>query len=104
MDYSLPGAVVKNLPSNVGDMGSTPRLGRSPRKGWQPIPVFLPGESHGQRNPVCHRFSSKEQVSFNSVAVVTICSDFGAQENKVCSISIFPPSIFHEVMGQDSMI
>ena len=27
---------------------------------------------------------SKEQMSFNFMAAVTICSDFGAQENKVC--------------------
>ena len=32
----------------------------------------------------CHSFSSKEQVSLNFVAAVTICSDFGVQENKVC--------------------
>jgi len=25
-----------------------------------------------------------EQASFNFTAAVTICSDFGAQENKVC--------------------
>ena len=30
-----------------------------------------------------YHFSSKEQASFNFMAVVTICSDFGAQENKV---------------------
>ena len=29
-------------------------------------------------------FSSKEQASFNFMAAVTNCSDFGAQENKVC--------------------
>ena len=29
-------------------------------------------------------FSSKEQVSFNFMAVVTICSDFVAQNNKAC--------------------
>ena len=29
-------------------------------------------------------FSSKEQASFNYTAAVSICSDFGAQENKVC--------------------
>ena len=29
-------------------------------------------------------FSSKEQVSFNFMAVVGVHSDFGAQENKVC--------------------
>ena len=33
---------------------------------------------------VDHSFSSKEQVSFNFMAAVTICSDFGAQENEVC--------------------
>ena len=32
---------------------------------------------------VYHSFSSKEQASFNFTAAVTICSDFGAQENKV---------------------
>ena len=28
--------------------------------------------------------ASKEQASFNFMAAVTICSDFGAQENKIC--------------------
>ena len=28
-------------------------------------------------------FLSKEQVSFNFMAAVTVCSDFGAQKNKV---------------------
>ena len=32
-------------------MGLIPGLGRSPwRRKWQPTPVFLPGESHGQRS------------------------------------------------------
>ena len=34
-----------------------------------------------------YNFSSKEQASFDFVAVVTVCSDFGAQEKK---ISLFP--------------
>ena len=33
---------------------------------------------------VLRSFSSKEQASFNFMATVTICSDFGAQERKVC--------------------
>ena len=33
---------------------------------------------------VCHNFHSKEQASFNFMAAVTICSDFRAQEDKVC--------------------
>ena len=31
-----------------------------------------------------HSFSYKEQVSFNFMIAVTIHSDFGTQENKVC--------------------
>ena len=31
-----------------------------------------------------YSFSFKEQVFFNFMAAVAICSDFGAQENKVC--------------------
>ena len=32
------------------DPGLIPGSGRSPRRKWQPTPVFLPGESHGQRS------------------------------------------------------
>jgi len=33
-------------------MGSIPGLGISPGGGWQSTPVFLPGESHRQKNLV----------------------------------------------------
>ena len=46
--------MVKNPPTNAGDVrdvGLIPRSGRFPwRRKWQPTPVFLPGESHGQRS------------------------------------------------------
>ena len=42
--------------------------------------------------------------SFNFMAVVTIHSDLGAQENKICQCFHFSPSICHEVMGLDAMI
>ena len=52
-----------------------------------------------------HSFSSKEQVSFNFMAAVTICSDFGALPKiKPVTVSIVSPSICHEVMGLDAMI
>ena len=38
------------------------------------------------------------------MAAVTIHSDFGAQEKKSVTASIFFPSICHEVMGPDAMI
>ena len=51
----------KESACNVGDLGSIPGLGRSPGEGkgyhssilaWRipPTPIFLPGESHGQRS------------------------------------------------------
>ena len=42
--------------------------------------------------------------SLNFMAAVTICSDFGAQENKVCHCFHCFPSICHEVMEMDAMI
>ena len=38
------------------------------------------------------------------MAAVTVRSDFGAQEDKVCHFLFFSPSICHEVMGPDTMI
>ena len=50
--------MVKNLSANAGDSRDVglipvfdPCVGKIPwRKAWQPTPVFLPGESHGQRS------------------------------------------------------
>ena len=44
--------VVKNLPASTGNIrqGFNLWLRQVPwRRAWQPTPVFLPGESHGQR-------------------------------------------------------
>ena len=38
------------------------------------------------------------------MAAITICSDFGAQKNKVWHCFHISPSISHEVMGPDFMI
>ena len=42
----------KESAHNAGDMGSVPHLERSPGEENGNTPVFLPGESHGQRNLV----------------------------------------------------
>ena len=43
----------KESACNVGDLGFIPGHRKIPwRRKWQPIPVFLPGESHGQRKLV----------------------------------------------------
>ena len=51
-DTTLVVLVVKNPPANAGGMvGSISGLGRFPwSRKWQPTPVFLPGEFHGQRS------------------------------------------------------
>ena len=43
--------MVKKSACNVGGPGLIPGLGRSPwRRIWDPTPIFLPGESHGQES------------------------------------------------------
>ena len=46
-------AVEKNPPAQAGDLRDrfAPWAGETPwRRAWQPTPIFLPGESHGQRS------------------------------------------------------
>ena len=41
----------KESACNVGDLGFNPWVRKIPwRRKWQPTPVCLPGESHGQRS------------------------------------------------------
>ena len=56
-NMGFPGGTrMKNPSANVGgvrDTGSIPESGRPPGgKKWQSTPVFLPGESRGQRSLV----------------------------------------------------
>ena len=50
--FGFPGSSdSKESSCNAGELGSIPGLGRRKwRRKWQPTPVFLPGESHGQRS------------------------------------------------------
>ena len=60
--------VVKNPPAS-GREGFNPRVGKSPlgRK-WQPTPVFLPGESHGQRSLAGYSSQSPTRLKLLSTA------------------------------------
>ena len=51
-----------------------------------------------------YNFPSKEQISFNFMAVVTVLSDFESQEIKPVIVSIVSPSICHEVIKLEAMI
>jgi len=51
--------VVKNPPASAGDARDT-GVGKIPwSRKWQPTPVFLPGESHGQRSLAEHARTHK---------------------------------------------
>ena len=59
----FPGGSDSKEPScNAGELSSVPGWGRFPwRRKWQPTPVFLPGQFHGQRSLVdCSPWSRKE--------------------------------------------
>ena len=52
--------MVEHLPANSGDREDTSLISGSGRA-WQPTPVFLPGESHGQRSLAAYdAYSHKE--------------------------------------------
>ena len=64
--------VVKNPPIDAGDIrdtGSIPGSGRfSWRRAWQPTPVFLPGESHGQRSLAGYNSWGRKELDLNDLA------------------------------------
>jgi len=44
--------MVKNPIAIAGDIKDSSSIKIPWRRAWQPTPIFLPGESHGQRNLV----------------------------------------------------
>ena len=68
----------KESTCNVGDVGSDPWVRKIHwRREWQPTPVFLPGESHGQGSLVgyspwgCKELNTVEQLSNNNEQLTT---------------------------------
>ena len=69
----LVAQTVKSLPA-MQETGFTPWVGKIPwRREWQPTPVFLPGESHGQRNVLgyrpwgCKESNPTEQLTYTHI-------------------------------------
>ena len=53
MIEGFPGGSGSKEPAcNARDSGLIPELGRCPGEEWLPTPIFLPGESQGQRSLV----------------------------------------------------
>ena len=70
------GSVVKNMPAMQRRRKHRfdPWVGKIPwRRAWQPTPVFLPGESHGQRSlegysPQGHKESDTTEATKHNTA------------------------------------
>ena len=76
--------MVRNPPANAGDMGSIPGSGRYLGEGnSNPLPVFLPGKSHGQRSPegyspwgcklVGHNLATRQQLASYFIPGSVLC-------------------------------
>ena len=63
------GRVVKNLPVNRGDEQEAspiaPCVVKIPWRKWQPTPIFLPGEAHGQMSLASYRPWSHWELDTN---------------------------------------
>ena len=55
---------------NVGDLGSSPELGRFPwRRKWQSTPVLLPGKSHRQRSLVGYSLWGRKESDMTELSL-----------------------------------
>ena len=95
---SFPGIYIgKESTCNAGNLGLIPGSKISPRESeWQPTPVFLPGEFHGQRSLAsygpwgrkedsCHLFITTDAKHL-FVCLRPICNHFSVK-------SLFPSSL-----------
>ena len=80
-EASQVAVVVKNPPVNAGNirLGFNPWVEKIPwRRAWPPAPVFLPGESHGQRSLVGyssrgHKESDTPEVTQHACVHMCVC-------------------------------
>ena len=68
-----------------GDTGSIPGLRRNPEgRQWKPTPVFLPGESHGQRSLVGYSLRSHKE-SDTTEATERACTS-GKEQGRILKL------------------
>ena len=75
--------MAKNLPFNIGDIRDAdliPGLGKIPwRRVWQPTPVFLLRESHGQRSLAGYSpWGRKKSDTTERLLLFPLCTVFAA--------------------------
>ena len=69
----------------AGDTGSSPGLGRSPRRGHgNPTPVFWPGESHGQRSLVGYSPRGRKELDTTEATQHGSHDEWGRRSVTLC--------------------
>ena len=85
--------VVKNLPANAGDIRDRfkPSVGKIPwRRAWQSTPVFLSGESYGQKSlagysPQGHKESDTTEETEQACKAINTIAAFSDDSPKFLS-------------------
>ena len=73
-EVSVSSSIGKESACTAGDLGSIPGLERSPGRKWQPTPVLLLEESHGQRSLAGYSpWGSKSQTQFSIIFFFSFC-------------------------------
>ena len=83
---SLVAEMVKRLPA-MQETGFDPWVGKIPwRRKWQPTPVFLRGESHGQRSLVGYSPWGRKESDTERLHFLSIIELGGAMFTIICLI------------------
>ena len=103
---SLVAQIVKNLPA-TRKTWVDPWVEKIPwRREWQPTPIFLPGESHGQRSLVGYRPQGCKESDMTEL-LTHICIPYHKPTLKLChtrnltctSLDRHPELSFHQRSG-----
>ena len=72
----------------------SPWVGKIPwRRRWQPTPVFLPGESHGQRSLVVYSPWGHKESDMTEATSCARSKDSGQAWSSTCSNTVLPPDL-----------
>ena len=77
---------------NAGNLGSIPKLGRSPGEGNDYSLIFLPGEFHGQRSLVGYSLWGNKELDMTE-QLIYICIYILGCAHLACNILVPQPGI-----------
>ena len=83
--------------------GFDPWVGKIPwRREWQPTPVFLPGESHGQRSLAGYSPWGRQESAMTEHASTSLLSGETKHDRNLCDQPLVYTFFYLELLGQDT--